>query len=100
MTRILAVLVAALLSYEAAALNNTTPGDTISEVVWSMSDHYGGIVGLLFGVLMGALLLAEAHTVKRVICWFIGHRMVTRTGYHPPRRPCVWRECARCGVQP
>jgi hypothetical protein len=52
-TRLLAVLVVLLLGYEAATLNNGTPGDTISEVVWAMSDSYGGIVGLLFGVLMG-----------------------------------------------
>ena len=53
MTRLLAVLVLALLGYEGWTLNNAAPGDTISEVVWAMDRNYGGIVGLLFGVLMG-----------------------------------------------
>ena len=53
MTRILGALVVLLLGYEAATLSNDTAGDTISEVVWSLSDGYGGIVSLLFGLLMG-----------------------------------------------
>lgn len=53
MIRLLGVLALALLGYEAATLSNAVEGDTISEVVWALSDRYGGIVGLLFGVLMG-----------------------------------------------
>jgi hypothetical protein len=53
MTRLLWALVVLALGYEAATLSNDAAGDTISEVVWGLTDAYGGIVGLLFGVLMG-----------------------------------------------
>lgn len=54
MTRlVLAALVLGLLGYEGYTLSNDATGDTISEVVWAMDANYGGIVALLFGVLMG-----------------------------------------------
>jgi len=53
MTRILAAIVLALVGYEAAALSNAAAGDTISEVVWALDGRFGGIVGLLFGIIMG-----------------------------------------------
>ena len=50
---VLAALVVGLLGYEGYTLSNAAPGDTISEVVWHLDGSYGGIVALLFGVLMG-----------------------------------------------
>lgn len=52
-TWVLGVLVICLFGYETYTLNNAVDGDTISEVVWHMTDRYGGIVGLLFGILLG-----------------------------------------------
>ena len=49
---VLAVLVAGLVGYEAWTLNTQATGDTISEVVWSVSDRWP-VVGLLFGLVMG-----------------------------------------------
>ena len=38
--RIFGALVVALLGYEAFTLGNAAPGDTISEIVWALSDRW------------------------------------------------------------
>lgn len=48
---IFAVLVAALFVYEAIALVNAKPGDTISEIFWHLSRR--PLVPFLFGLLCG-----------------------------------------------
>lgn len=49
---LLLALLALLLGYEGLALGNATPGDTISEVIWELSDRWP-VVPLAFGLLMG-----------------------------------------------
>lgn len=50
--RIFGVLVVALLGYEAYTLGNAAPGDTISEIVWDLSDRWQ-VVTFAFGLLAG-----------------------------------------------
>jgi hypothetical protein len=52
MKKLLAVLVLALFGYEAWTLSNAAPGDTISEVVWTLADAWQ-IVPFLFGLVGG-----------------------------------------------
>lgn len=51
-SRLIGILVLALLGAEAWALRTPAPGDTISEIVWALNDRWP-IVALAFGVLMG-----------------------------------------------
>ncbi|MCC6650676.1 MAG: hypothetical protein IT348_05965 [Candidatus Eisenbacteria bacterium] len=51
-TWVLAALVLGLFGYEGYTLGNSAEGDTISEVVWALSDRYPVLV-LFFGILYG-----------------------------------------------
>lgn len=50
--RVFGALVVALLGYEAYTLGNAAPGDTISEIVWSLSDRWQ-VVTFAFGLVAG-----------------------------------------------
>lgn len=48
------IAIAGLLAYEAYALFNGTPGDTLSEAVWKYGQH--PMIALAVGVVLGHLL--------------------------------------------
>lgn len=52
MKKIFLSLVLAMVIYELVALGNTTPGDTISEIIWTASVHRP-LIPFAFGLLMG-----------------------------------------------
>ncbi len=53
-------LVAALFGYEAVAIFNGIPGDTISEIIWNVAATHP-IVSFLLGLLMGHFFWQRAR---------------------------------------
>lgn len=51
-TWVLAALVLGLFGYEGYTLGNSAEGDTISEVMWTLSDRWPIVIGFCF-LLMG-----------------------------------------------
>lgn len=87
---VLAILVAGLVGYEAWTLNTQATGDTISEVVWSVSDRWP-VVGLLFGLVMGHFFWP-----RRTVLGLMGQETGMRLTFS--YEPAVWLGILRAGI--
>lgn len=90
-TTVLAALVLGLVGYEAWTLNTQATGDTISEVVWSVSDRWP-VVGLLFGLVMGHFFWP-----RRTVMGLVGTPAQPRQ-WHFTFEPAVWLGVVRAGI--
>lgn len=87
---VLAILVAGLVGYEAWTLNTQATGDTISEVVWSVSDRWP-VVGLLFGLVMGHFFWP-----RRTVLGLMGQETGMRLTFS--YEPAAWLGLLRVGI--
>ena len=58
--RVLALLALLLAGYEGWTLSNAAEGDTISEVVWALTERFP-VISFLFGVVAGHFFWQRRH---------------------------------------